>query len=63
MRGFALIAMAVRKCLDFAPGGYHLMRFDRKHPLHIGRQIPVTLKFSNAAHCTVEFVVRGASGE
>lgn len=51
------------KSIDFAPGGYHFMLMGRKHPLHVGEQIPITLKFSDNTHLTVEFVVRGATGQ
>ncbi|MGH8283586.1 MAG: copper chaperone PCu(A)C [Gammaproteobacteria bacterium] len=51
------------KNIDFAPGGYHLMLMGRKHPLHIGEQVPITLEFSDNTHLMVEFVVRGATGQ
>jgi len=57
------IGIAAERSLDFAPGGYHLMLFGRKHPLHTGQLVPVTFKFSNGVHYTVEFVVRGATGK
>lgn len=49
--------------IAFAPGGYHLMLMDRKRPLHIGEHVPITLEFSDHTHRTVEFVVRGATGQ
>ncbi|MGA9853012.1 MAG: copper chaperone PCu(A)C [Gammaproteobacteria bacterium] len=57
------IGIAAGKSLDFAPGGYHLMLFNRKHPLHVGQQVPVTLIFSDGAHFTAVFLVKGAAGQ
>ena len=57
------ISISAETSLDLAPGGYHLMLFDRRRPLHVGQLVPVTFKFSDGSHHTVEFVVRGATGE
>jgi periplasmic copper chaperone A len=57
------LRIAAGKTLDFAPGGYHLMLFGRRHPLHIGQLVPVTFEFSDGVHYTAEFVVRGATGK
>ncbi|MGA9854915.1 MAG: copper chaperone PCu(A)C [Gammaproteobacteria bacterium] len=57
------ITIEAGKTLDFAPGGYHLMLFGRKHPLQTGQRIPVTLRFSDGSEYTAEFVVKGAAGQ
>jgi periplasmic copper chaperone A len=57
------ITIEAGKTLDFAPGGYHLMLFSRKHVLHAGQRIPVTLRFSDGTQYTAEFIVKGATGK
>jgi periplasmic copper chaperone A len=57
------ITIEAGKILNLAPGGYHLMLFGRKHALHAGQRVPVTLKFSDGKHFTAEFVVQGATGQ
>ena len=49
--------------LELTPGGYHLMLFGRKHILHAGQHIPVTLRFSDGTKYTAEFIVKGATGK
>jgi periplasmic copper chaperone A len=62
MQRLNVIHIGVGQTLDFAPGGYHLMLLDRRHPLHTGQRVPVTLRFSDGTHCTAEFIVKGATG-
>jgi len=57
------ITIAAGKTLDFIPGGYHLMLFDRKHPLGAGQHVPVIMRFSDGTQYTAEFVVKGATGQ
>ncbi len=57
------IKIEAGKTLDFAPGGYHLMLFDRRHPLHTGQHVSVTLKFTDGTQYTADFVVKGATGQ
>ncbi|HET7922941.1 MAG TPA: copper chaperone PCu(A)C [Gammaproteobacteria bacterium] len=57
------IRIAAGKTLDFAPGGYHLMLMDRKHPLAAGQHVALTLHFADGSRQTVQFVVRGATGK
>jgi hypothetical protein len=45
--------------LKLAPGGYHLMLSDIKHPLKQGDSIPVTLRFEKAGNVAVTFAVLG----
>jgi copper(I)-binding protein len=46
--------------LVLAPGGYHLMLFDRRQTLRPGDRIPVTLEFADGYQLQVVFVVREA---
>lgn len=55
--------LAPGQTLVFAPGGYHLMLMDRKHPLHPGDKVPVTLRFSDGQTLEVPFRVEGTRGE
>jgi periplasmic copper chaperone A len=57
------ISVESGKSLDFVPGGYHLMLFKRKHALHAGQRVPVTLIFSDGVKYTAEFLVKGANGQ
>ncbi|HVA55487.1 MAG TPA: copper chaperone PCu(A)C [Gammaproteobacteria bacterium] len=57
------ITIEAGKTLDFIPGGYHLMLFDRKHLLSAGQHVPVTLRFSDGTQYMVKFVVKGATGQ
>jgi copper(I)-binding protein len=47
----------------FAPGGYHLMLMHSTQDVHVGADVPVTLRFSNSQTLTVRFRVVGAQGE
>lgn len=44
-----------------APGGYHLMLMDAKHPVQPGDTVRITLKFSDGSTLPVDFVARPAS--
>jgi copper(I)-binding protein len=47
----------------FEPGGYHLMLMGRKRDLKVGERIPVTLEFADGGTVSVDFAVKGASGQ
>jgi copper(I)-binding protein len=47
------------KTVKLAPGGYHLMLVDLKHPFKQGEQVPVTLEFEKAGKIAVSFNVEG----
>ena len=47
----------------FAPGGYHLMCMSPSTAVTPGATVPVTLSFSNGKSRTVDFAVKGATGE
>lgn len=50
------------KTVELAPGGYHLMLMDLKHPLTEGERVPLTLKFEHAGSIDVELAVESARG-
>lgn len=56
------ITVAPGKSVEFAPGGYHLMLMHRKHPMHIGDKVPVTLRVSGK-DMPIEFQVVGATAQ
>lgn len=45
----------------FAPGAYHLMLTQPRHPAHVGDRIPVTLIFADGHQLTAAFGIRPAS--
>ncbi len=47
------------KTVKLAPGGYHLMMLDLKHPLKQGDKVPVTLEFEKAGKVKLSFDVQG----
>jgi copper(I)-binding protein len=51
--------------LKFAPGGYHLMLENPKHPLKVGTSIRLTFAFDDGEKVTSECAVKsaGATGE
>jgi len=49
--------------LQFAPGGRHLMLFDRNRSLHTGEHVPITLEFADGSHLRVLFTVRGVAAQ
>lgn len=63
MLHFDAITIETGKTLDFAPGGYHLMLFGRKHALKAGLRVPMTLRFSDGTQYTAEFTVKQATAK
>jgi copper(I)-binding protein len=51
------------KTVKLAPGSYHLMMFDLKHPLKQGDQVPVTLEFEKAGKVQVSLDVQGIGAQ
>ena len=49
--------------VEFSPGGYHLMLMGSKQTLHVGDEVPITLRFSGGQELAVRFKVVGARGE
>ncbi|MEH6950478.1 copper chaperone PCu(A)C [Nitrobacter sp. NHB1] len=47
------------KTVKLAPGGYHLMLLDLKHPFKQGETVPVTLDFEKAGKVAVSLDVQG----
>jgi copper(I)-binding protein len=47
------------KTVKLAPGGYHLMLMDLKHPLKRGDKLAITLEFEKAGKVQVSFDVQG----
>jgi periplasmic copper chaperone A len=47
------------KTVKLAPGGYHLMLVDLKHPFRQGETVPVMLKFEKAGTVVVSLDVQG----
>jgi copper(I)-binding protein len=47
------------KTVKLAPGGYHLMLVDLKHPFKQGEKVPVTLQFEKAGKVDVTLDVQG----
>lgn len=47
----------------FSPGGYHLMLMHATRGLHVGEDVPVTLRFSDGQTLTVRFRIVGVQGE
>lgn len=45
--------------VKLAPGGYHLMLVDLKHPFKQGEKVPVTLQFEKAGKVDVTLDVQG----
>jgi hypothetical protein len=51
------------KTVKLAPGGYHLMLFDLKHPFKQGDKVPVTLEFEKAGKVNLSFDVQGIGAQ
>jgi len=51
------------KTVKLAPGGYHLMMSDLKHPLKQGDKLPVTLEFEKAGKVTASLDVEGVGAQ
>jgi hypothetical protein len=59
MRGVAGLPLEPGKPVTLAPGGYHVMLMDLKHPLKKGETFPLTLTFEHAKPITVQVEVAG----
>ncbi len=57
------IAIAPRGRVVFAPGGTHLMMFERQRPLQPGDRVPVTLDFEQGYQLQMSFDVREATAQ
>ena len=55
MRPVAGLAISAGTPISMAPGGYHVMLTDLKHPLTSGQTFPLSLRFEKAG--TVETTV------
>lgn len=51
------------KTVKLAPGGYHLMMTDLKHPFKQGEKVPVTLDFEKAGKVNVSLDVQGIGAQ
>lgn len=56
------LAIEPGKTVKLAPGGYHLMLVDLKHPLKQGETVPVTLQFAKAGNVAISLSVQGIGG-
>jgi hypothetical protein len=63
MVGVDAVTLAPGQSVAFSPGGYHLMLMDSKQTLHIGDEVPITLRFSDGQTLLAPFKVVGAKGE
>ncbi len=48
--------------LSFAPGGYHIMCIMPQSRMVVGAEVPVELIFADGSSLSVDFEVRGATG-
>ncbi|HEX7074914.1 MAG TPA: copper chaperone PCu(A)C [Hyphomicrobiaceae bacterium] len=64
MRRVDAIEIPAGETVTLAPGGYHLMLFDLKHPLKAGEKVQLTLEFEKAGEIPVTASVEpiGAKG-
>jgi len=53
------LTIAPGKTVTLAPGGYHLMMTDIKHPFKQGGKVPVTLEFEKAGKVSISLDVQG----
>ena len=63
MVGVKSLEVAPGKAVRFAPGGYHLMLMHRRHPMHVGDMVPITLHLADGGERRVEFRVVGATDQ
>ena len=61
MRTIDALPIPAHGTRTLAPGGYHLMLMDAKHPVHPGTKIRITLKFDDGSTLPVDFLARPAS--
>ena len=57
------IAIAPHSRVVFAPGGTHLMMFERQRPLQPGDRVPVALEFEDGYQLQMSFAVREATAQ
>jgi len=57
------LKIAAGQTLKFAPGGYHLMLMGRKRALKPGQHVAITVKFADGTSQTIDFVVKGVTGQ
>lgn len=66
MRAIDKLPLPAGKTVELKPGGFHLMLFDLKAPLHAGAKVPLTLvlegKDGKRENLTVEAEVRPLTG-
>ena len=48
MKAVDKLALPAGKSVALTPGGYHMMLFDLKAPLHVGDVVPLTLTFEDS---------------
>lgn len=61
MRMVAALPIPAHGTQALAPGGYHLMLMDARHPVQPGDTVHVTLKFGDGSTLPVDFLARPAS--
>ena len=61
MRMIAALTVPAHGTQALAPGGYHLMLMDAKHPVRPGDTVRITLKFGDGTTLPVDFLARPAS--
>ena len=61
MHRVASLTIPAHGTRSLAPGGYHLMLMDAKHPVQPGDTVRITLKFGDGATLPVDFLARPAS--
>jgi copper(I)-binding protein len=59
MREVRSLELPAGRTVELAPGGFHLMLMDLKHPLKAGDRVRVTLRFEKSGTQTVTADVRG----
>lgn len=62
MERLQTVEIGPHDCVDFAPGGRHLMLFEPTHAMRAGDRAVLTLGFANGKHMDVEFSVRRMGG-
>lgn len=61
MRAIPALDIPPGQKVALAPGGYHVMLLDLKHPLAVGDKLPLTLTFEKAGTIDVEVDVEAAN--
>ena len=57
----AALAIPAHGTQALAPGGYHLMLMDAKHPVQSGDTVRITLRFGDGSTLPVDFIARPAN--